>query len=105
MVYISHRGRALIDVWAKKAYGKSITEQMEESKTIIAQNKAELKESKAELKESKAELKEKETTITNAIMGFFTKAQMSAEEIAAVLQIDVTLVESVLRKKRLLKKK
>ena len=38
-------------------------------------------------------------------MGFFTKAQMSAEEIAAVLQIDVTLVESVLRKKRLLKKK
>ncbi|MBL7785788.1 MAG: hypothetical protein JNM36_07770, partial [Chitinophagales bacterium] len=50
MVYISHRGRALIDVWAKKAYGKSITEQMEESKTIIAQSKAELKESKAVIK-------------------------------------------------------
>ena len=98
MVYISHRGRALIDVWAKKAYGKSITEQIEESKTIIAQ-------SKAELKESKAELKEKDTTITNAIVTCFTKAQMSPEEIAVNLQIEPTVVKRVLKKEGLLKKK
>ena len=91
MVYISHRGRALIDVWAKKAYGKSITEQMEESKTIIAQ--------------SKAVIKEKDTTITNAIIGFFTRSQMSVEEIAITLQIEVTVVKRVLRKEGLLKKK
>ncbi|HNI44674.1 MAG TPA: hypothetical protein PK230_08255 [Chitinophagales bacterium] len=47
MVYISHRGRALIDVWAKKAYGKSITEQMEESKA----NKTSLLESSLKKKD------------------------------------------------------
>ena len=105
MVYISHRGRALIDVWAKKAYGKSITEQMEESKTIIAQSKAELKESKAVIKEKDTTIKEKDTTITNAIIGFFTRSQMSVEEIAITLQIEVTVVKRVLRKEGLLKKK
>ncbi|HNI44673.1 MAG TPA: hypothetical protein PK230_08250, partial [Chitinophagales bacterium] len=84
--------------WAKKAYGKSITEQMEESKTIIAQ-------SKAVIKEKDTTIKEKDTTITNAIIGFFTRSQMSVEEIAVTLQIEVTVVKRVLRKEGLLKKK
>ena len=67
MVYISHRGRALIDVWAKKAYGKSITEQNDRRKVM------------------QTWLKVKDATIINAVVLCFAKAQMSAEEIVAGL--------------------
>ena len=87
MVYIGHRGRVLIDVWAKKAYGKSIAAQMWRSKG------------------NKIAPQEKDATITDAIVTCFTKAQMSAEEIAVNLQIEPTVVKRVLKKEGLLKKK
>ena len=76
MVYIGHRGRVLIDVWAKKAYGKSIAAQMWRSKG------------------NKIAPQEKDATITDAIVTCFTKAQMSAEEMVANLKTGATVLEN-----------
>jgi ATP-dependent Zn protease len=79
MPYITQTSRNTIDAMAKGAFGQSVSE----------------------LKET---LKNNEKALHTTIVRLFKQKQMSAEDIAAFMELDLNLIKVVIEKHKLYKK-
>jgi hypothetical protein len=89
----------LVNLLSAEFYGQTIEDkeaQLQESKVELQESKVELQESKVELQESKVELQDKKLIIARSIINLRDKMNLNATQIADLLDLEITFVESVL---------